>query len=114
MATDLTGHVTLVTGGNGGIGLGMAIGVGGGRCRRCHLGDDPGQERGGGNQLRETGRRVLTSICDVRDEEQVAEAFAGAVKEFGKVDSVFANAGVDMGNNPTFSDTWVEVAPVAF
>jgi NAD(P)-dependent dehydrogenase (short-subunit alcohol dehydrogenase family) len=46
----------------------------------------------------------VASVCDVSDEEQVAAAFAEAVDQLGKVDSVFANAGVS-GHLRPFTET---------
>jgi SDR family mycofactocin-dependent oxidoreductase len=40
------------------------------------------------------GRRVVTLEADVRDEEQLAEAFREGVAQIGPVDIVIANAGV--------------------
>jgi NAD(P)-dependent dehydrogenase (short-subunit alcohol dehydrogenase family) len=89
---DLTGHVALVTGGNGGIGLGMAQALAEAGADVAIWGTNPAKNGAAAEQLRKTGRRVVASVCDVRDEDQVAAAFAEAVGELGKVDSVFANA----------------------
>src|SRR5262245_60764019 len=46
-------------------------------------------------ELEAMGRgRVLAVRCDVRSEEEVVESFSRSVSVLGKVDSVFANAGV--------------------
>jgi NAD(P)-dependent dehydrogenase (short-subunit alcohol dehydrogenase family) len=48
---------------------------------------------------------VFTAVCDVSREDQVAEAFAATVGALGKVDSVFANAGVTGSTGHAFVDT---------
>src|SRR5581483_11691662 len=73
MARDLSGHVTLITGGNGGIGLGMARALAEAGADVAIWGTNPAKNEAAGEQLRATGRRVVTSVCDVRDEGQVAE-----------------------------------------
>jgi len=44
-------------------------------------------------ELRGMGGDVEAFACDVTDEAQIAEAFAGTITRFGQVDSCFANAG---------------------
>jgi NAD(P)-dependent dehydrogenase (short-subunit alcohol dehydrogenase family) len=101
---DLTGHIALVTGGNGGIGLGMAMALAEAGADIAIWGTNPAKNETAAEQLRKTGRRVLASVCDVREEGQVTAAFAEAVGELGKIDSVFANAGFG-GRLTPFTDT---------
>jgi NAD(P)-dependent dehydrogenase (short-subunit alcohol dehydrogenase family) len=91
---DLTGHVALVTGGNGGIGLGMATGLADAGADVAIWGTNPEKNEAAGEQLAKTGRRIHVERCDVSDEEQVIASFARSVEALGKVDSVFANAGI--------------------
>jgi 3-oxoacyl-[acyl-carrier protein] reductase len=46
------------------------------------------------DECRETGPAVTGVECDVADPAAVGQAFDGALKEFGKVDAVFSNAGI--------------------
>ncbi len=48
--------------------------------------------------VEETGRRMLTFKCDVRDFDGQQKAFDAGVAEFGHIDTVIANAGVVMFN----------------
>lgn len=90
---DLSGHVALITGGNGGIGLGMARALAEAGADIAIWGRKKDKNEVAADQLRATGRRVVATVCDVGDEGQVVAAFAEAVDALGKVDSVFANAG---------------------
>jgi NAD(P)-dependent dehydrogenase (short-subunit alcohol dehydrogenase family) len=92
--TELRGHVTVVTGGNGGIGLGMAQALADAGADVAIWGRDPAKNEAARRTLEATGRRVLALRCDVADERQVIDAFATTVGELGKVDSLFANAGI--------------------
>jgi NAD(P)-dependent dehydrogenase (short-subunit alcohol dehydrogenase family) len=88
--TDLTGHVAVVTGGNRGIGLGLARGLVDAGATVAIWARD---EKRTAEACAELGRAVGVR-CDVADEAQVTNAMADTVAELGKVDSVFANAGV--------------------
>ncbi|WP_328306092.1 SDR family NAD(P)-dependent oxidoreductase [Actinomycetospora sp. NBC_00405] len=104
---DLTGHVALVTGGNSGIGLGMARGLA--RCGAdvCLWGTHAERNATAADELAEYGTRVRALRCDVGDEDAVEEAFAATLEHFGRVDSCFANAGVT-GSGARFVDTTLE------
>ena len=91
---DLTGLVVVVTGGNGGIGLGMAKAVAEAGADVVIWGRNGDKNREAEAELVATGRRVLALECDVSDEQQVIDAFAASVEHMGKVDSLFANAGI--------------------
>jgi NAD(P)-dependent dehydrogenase (short-subunit alcohol dehydrogenase family) len=91
---DLTGKVALVTGGNGGIGLGMADAMAQAGAGICIWGTNPKKNDAAAAQLRQHGGKVHSQIVDVGDEAQVTSAFAEAVKVMGHVDNCVANAGV--------------------
>ena len=91
---DLGGKVALVTGGNGGIGLGMAEGMAAAGADVVIWGSNPQKNSVAEEKLRAYGRRVLAQRCDVADEQQVDACFADAIKKMGRVDACFANAGV--------------------
>ena len=90
---DLTGKVALVTGGNGGLGLAYARGLIKCGAQVALWGRNAGKNAAAVDELRGIGGEVEAFACDVTDEDQIAEAFAGTINRFGKVDSCFANAG---------------------
>lgn len=91
---DLTGKTALVTGGNGGIGLGMARGLASKGCNIALWGTNPSKNATARAELEESGVTVVDMVCDVGDQEQVSRSFAAVVEAFGGVDAVFVNAGV--------------------
>ena len=91
---DLTGKVAIVTGGNGGIGLGFARGLAKAGAAVAVWGRNVAKNADAVAELTELGAEVVALACDVSSEESVEAAFAGTVERFGHVDAVFANAGV--------------------
>lgn len=95
---SLEGKVALVTGGNRGIGLGMAEALGQAGADLVIWGSNPRRNAEAAEQLSALPVRVLTQAVDVSNEAAVVEAMATAVAHMGRIDSVFANAGV--GGDP--------------
>jgi NAD(P)-dependent dehydrogenase (short-subunit alcohol dehydrogenase family) len=91
---DLTGHVAVVTGGNGGIGLGMAEALAAQGATVSIWGTNPDKNEAAVDRLGELGGDVQALRCDVGDQEAVLEATAAVLEEFGRIDSCFVNAGV--------------------
>jgi len=99
---ELDGRVVVVTGGNGGIGLGMAEACARAGADVAVWGTNPEKNAAAEATLKETGRDVAAFRCDVGDEEQVVETFSATVERLGQVDALFANAGT-LGMSP-FTD----------
>ncbi|MEQ1887685.1 MAG: SDR family oxidoreductase [Alphaproteobacteria bacterium] len=104
---DLGGKVALVTGGNGGIGLGMAQAMAEAGANIVLWGTNAGKNEAARAALAGLGVKVLASTVDVSQEQQVIDAFGLAVKEMGRVDTVIANAGIGYGA-PAFADLDIE------
>jgi NAD(P)-dependent dehydrogenase (short-subunit alcohol dehydrogenase family) len=91
---DLTGRVALVTGGNGGIGLGMAEALAQAGASVEIWGTNADKNARALEALKKHGTKVNARVVDVSKEENIVAGFNATLAEFGRVDSVFANAGV--------------------
>jgi NAD(P)-dependent dehydrogenase (short-subunit alcohol dehydrogenase family) len=100
---DLSGHVSLVTGGNRGIGLGIAVALTRAGADVAILGRDHDRNSEAVAQLSAIGSRVLGLDVDVAVEAEVVAACAAVVAELGRIDSVFANAGIGGATTPLLS-----------
>ena len=90
---DLNGHVALVTGGNGGLGLAMAKGLVKAGAQVAIWGRNPDKNAAAVAELEAMGATAAAFACDVTDEAASAAAFAATLERFGTVHSCFANAG---------------------
>ncbi len=113
---DLTGNVALVTGGNSGIGLGMARALAAAGADVAIWGTNAAKNTAARDELARTGRKVVALACDVSDEKAVEAAFAETLAKLGRVDGCFANAGVSGRGTPSFlqmsSEEWHRVLKV--
>jgi NAD(P)-dependent dehydrogenase (short-subunit alcohol dehydrogenase family) len=94
---NLEGRGVVVTGGNGGIGYGMARALLAAGAKVAIWGSNPEKtERAKASLAQDCGdaSRVHAFVCDVGEEAQVERSFADSVAALGRVDSCFANAGV--------------------
>lgn len=91
---DLSGKVALVTGGNRGIGLGMADALARAGADLVVWGTNEVRNEEARAQLQKHGRRVMARRVDVAREAEVAEGMREAAAEMGRIDAVFANAGI--------------------
>ena len=91
---DLTGRVALVTGGNGGIGIGMADALAQAGADVVIWGNNPTKNTAAEARLSAHGGRVLVERVDVANEAAVDAGVDRAVETFGRLDFVAANAGV--------------------
>ena len=92
----LPGHISLVTGGNAGIGYGLASGLLAAGADVVIAGRNLVKTDEAADRLRSRfpERRVLGLICDVADDEAVDALVTRSIEVFGRIDSCFANAGI--------------------
>lgn len=93
-AFDLTGKVALVTGGNGGIGLGMADAMAAAGANVAIWGTNADKNAAAVEQLRSHGVEAEAFVCDVSNRTQVDAMMAATLERFGRIDGCYANAGV--------------------
>ncbi len=99
------GYGVIVTGGASGLGLGYAEALAENGARVTLLDVHPQRVAEETRRLRDSGWDVRGAVVDVTDHEALDEAFDDAVDVYGRLDVVFANAGVDSG--PGFVGGWV-------
>ena len=92
--TDLSGRVVVVTGGNTGIGLGLATGVAKAGASVAIWARNEERNKRAVEDLLALGVHATSEPCDVSDEDQVERAMAATLERHGRVDACFANAGV--------------------
>ncbi|MDR3507224.1 MAG: SDR family oxidoreductase [Caulobacteraceae bacterium] len=94
---DLSQKVALITGGNGGIGLGMAEGLAQAGAKVVIWGQNPDKNKAAEERLLAHGGKVLVQQVDVSQEAAVVEGIAEALRVMGRLDFVAANAGIGGG-----------------
>ena len=104
---DLTGKVALITGGNGGIGLGMAKALAEEGAEIVIWGRDADKNAAAEAEVKAFGKRVLSRVVDVADEQQVEAGMADAISQMGGLHAVFANAAISGAVGP-FSEMDME------
>ena len=111
---DLTGKVALVTGGNGGIGLGMARGLARAGATVVLAGRDAEKSSQAVADLKVEGRSADAIEADVTDEHQVARLFQKAMVRHGRLDILVNNAGSTIRKMPDALslDEWKQVMDV--
>lgn len=97
---DLSGHVAIITGGNGGLGLAMAKGLVKAGASIAVWGRNSYKNAAAIESLTSMGGDAAAFAADVTQPAQCAEAFAATLERFGRVDSLFANAGGSGARGP--------------
>ena len=94
---DLRGRVAIVTGGNGGIGLGMARGLAAAGARVVVAARNQDKSRAAVAELEKLGGAgALALAVDVADEASVAALVRGTVERCGRLDILVNNAGINI------------------
>ena len=99
MTKRFENKVALITGGNGGIGLGMAQALLQSGASVAIWGSNPDKTDKAVAGLSAHGK-VRGYVCDVGDEAMVDDVFARTVADMGSINACFANAGVSSRPTP--------------
>lgn len=92
---DLTGQTAIITGGNGGLGLGMARGLVKAGANVAIWARNAEKNAAAVDELQAlNGGQASAHVCDVSDEAQIEAAMADTLDKFGAVHCCFANAGI--------------------
>jgi 2-deoxy-D-gluconate 3-dehydrogenase len=108
---DLRGRVAIVTGGNGGIGLGMARGLADVGADIAVVGRNAAKSAAAVEDLKARGVRAIAVAADVTDKDAVTAMIARVTGEFGRIDILINNAGMSIRKPPHVleADEWQQV-----
>src|SRR3954452_9667346 len=101
---DLTGRVAIITGGNGGIGLGIAQALAAAGCSVSIWGRNADKNKNALASMAGSAGKVGSVVCDVSNPASVKSAMSATLERFGRVDGCFANAGIGGGGRHAFID----------
>jgi len=96
----LKGKVAIVTGGNGGIGLGMARGLADAGADVAVVGRNEEKSKAAAADLTARGVKAIAVTTDVTDTSAVAAMVARVVGELGRIDILVNNAGINIRKSP--------------
>jgi 2-dehydro-3-deoxy-D-gluconate 5-dehydrogenase len=97
---DLSGKVAIVTGGNGGIGLGMARGLAEAGASVAVVGRNATKSDAAVADLRQHGAKAISVVADVTDQAAIAAMVARVRRELGRIDILVNNAGINIRKAP--------------
>ncbi len=97
---DLSGRVAVVTGGNGGIGLGMARGLAEAGAAVALVGRDEAKNAAAVAALRAEGARAIGILADVADAASCEAMVETAVRRLGGLHVLVCNAGINIRKPP--------------
>jgi 2-deoxy-D-gluconate 3-dehydrogenase len=93
---DLKGRVALVTGGNGGIGLGMARGMAEAGAAIAIAGRNTAKSEAAAAELAKLGVKTAVLNVDVASEASCRKMIEDAAKALGRIDILVNNAGINI------------------
>ena len=97
---DLTGKVAIVTGGNGGIGLGMACGLARAGANVAVVARDAGKSARAVSELEAIGAEAVAIEADVTDSGAHRRMAEVTAERFGGIDILVNNAGINIRKRP--------------
>ncbi|WGD48777.1 glucose 1-dehydrogenase [Bradyrhizobium sp. CB1650] len=97
---DLRGKVAVVTGGNGGIGLGMARGLADAGADIAVVGRNEAKSKAAVEDLKQRGVKAIAVAADVTDKAAIDAMVARVMRELGRIDILVNNAGMSIRKPP--------------
>ena len=97
---DLTGKVAIVTGGNGGIGFGMARGLARAGARIAVVGRNEEKSAQAVKTLQDLNAEAQAFQADVTDADAISGMVAAVGEAFGRIDILINNAGTNIRKRP--------------
>jgi 2-deoxy-D-gluconate 3-dehydrogenase len=97
---DLSGRVAVVTGGNGGIGLGMALGMARAGAAIVVAGRDAAKNRAAVAEIQGLGAQASAIAVDVLKEDSCRALVADTMQAHGRLDILVNNAGTSIRKQP--------------
>jgi 2-deoxy-D-gluconate 3-dehydrogenase len=104
---SLNGRVAIVTGGNGGIGLGMAKGLAAAGAAILIVGRNAEKNAAALAEIHAAGGRAEAFIADLTQDAAPAAMVGAAEMAFGRLDILIANAGINVRARPESYDVAV-------
>lgn len=97
---DLSGRTAIVTGGNGGIGLGMAKGLADAGAGVVIAGRNVDKSKAALEEIEAAGGKGAAIAVDVTDESSIKALVELTVERFGRLDIMVCNAGINIRKRP--------------
>ena len=97
---DLNGKVAIVTGGNGGIGLGMARGLAKAGAHVSIFGRNTEKNEAALRELKDLDDQATAHVVDVTIATAIEKAVRDVTERFGRLDILVNNAGTNFGGRP--------------
>ena len=113
---DLSGKVAVITGGNGGIGLGFARAIAAAGADVSIWGTNSKKNDDAEAELKKINPSASAIQCDVSDDVAVEKSMTDVVQRYGRIDACFPNAGIGTQNQKPFfehsNEDWHKVIDV--
>ena len=97
---DLKGKTAIVTGGNGGIGRGLALALAAAGANVCIAARNADKMANTQAEIEALGVEALSVVCDVTDLDQIHGTLEQTKERFGGCDILINNAGIGQGSPP--------------